>query len=828
MKKYICIHGHFYQPPRENPWLEAIELQDSAYPFHNWNERITAECYGPNTASRILDQNRKILNIVNNYAHISFNFGPTLLSWLELRHPRVHERILQADARSRELHNGHGSAIAQAYNHMIMPLANTRDKRTQVIWGIRDFTSRFGHDPEGMWLPETAVDVETLEILAEHGITFTILSPYQANRVREIGGSEWRDVKDGKIDPKMPYRCNLPSGRSIILFFYDGPISNAIAFEGLLKDGQHFADRLYGAFSEPSAKEKTGKKAAAGPAAQLVHIATDGESYGHHHRYGDMALAYCDYLIESGKTADMTVYGEYLEMFPPTQEVEIIENTSWSCYHGVERWRSNCGCNTGGHPDWTQEWRKPLREGLDSLRDELSATFEQGLSTLMSDPWKARDEYIEVILDRSDETVTRFLTEHAGRELSKEESITALKFLEMQRHAMLMFTSCGWFFDEISGIETVQVLQYASRAMQLACDLTGNCPEERFLETLATAPSNIPQFGDGRSVYEQTVKPAVIGIERVGAHYAISSLFEEYQQDTDIYCYYTQGDRYDLFEMGINRLAIGAASIHSEITREESGILFAVLHFGGHNLLCGITSGEKGDQYDTIIGDIRDEFQRGNIPEVIRLIDDRFPSNYTLYHLFRDEQRKVLDQILESSMADLETSYRMIFEYRYPVMLAMHDLRIPFPQGIAAPVEFILNTDIRRALEHEYPDLRRLRKLAEQINALALEPDKALLNYVAQKRINLLMSELRGNPRDINLIKNIEELLTIMSDLSLDLDLWESQNCYFAISKDIYENVKREAESGDEKAKEWIEHFESLGAHFNISGVNGADSHSDI
>ncbi|HYE72224.1 MAG TPA: glycoside hydrolase, partial [Blastocatellia bacterium] len=322
MNRYVCIHGHFYQPPRENPWLEAIELQDSAYPYHDWNERITGECYAPNAASRLLDGEDRITEIVNNYARISFNFGPTLLTWMEKHAPETYQALLEADRESRKLFSGHGSAIAQVYNHIIMPLANERDKITQIIWGMRDFTARFGRQPEGMWLAETAVDIPTLELLAAHGIKFTILAARQAGRVRPVNSEHWVDVSNGRVDPKMPYLCRLPSGSTISLFLYDGPISQSIAFEGLLMNGEILANRLLGAFTEQTQS-------------QLVHIATDGETYGHHHRYGDMALAYCLRFLESHGLAKITIYGEYLEKFPPTHEVEILENTSWSCAHGI-------------------------------------------------------------------------------------------------------------------------------------------------------------------------------------------------------------------------------------------------------------------------------------------------------------------------------------------------------------------------------------------------------------------------------------------------------------------------------------------------------------
>jgi alpha-amylase/alpha-mannosidase (GH57 family) len=393
--KYLCIHCHFYQPPRENPWLEQIELQDSAYPYHDWNERIAAECYAPNLAARILDEQHRIARIVNNYSKISFNFGPTLLSWAAEHAPEVYKGIVDADRHSQKQFSGHGSAMAQAYNHMIMPLANRRDKATQIRWGLEDFGNRFGRLPEGMWLPETAVDLESLDLMAQAGVVFTVLAPHQASAVRPLAGGEWQDVSGGKVDPTRPYLVRTPSGASINVFFYDGPISQAVAFEKLLHNGEGFATRLTGAFAESPD----------GP--QLMHIATDGETYGHHHRHGEMALAYALDMIETKKWARITNYGEFLAKSPPECEARIFENTSWSCIHGVERWRSNCGCNAG-RPGWNQQWRKPLREALDWLRDAITPGFEALGSTLLNDPWAARDAYIGVILSRSPESRARF------------------------------------------------------------------------------------------------------------------------------------------------------------------------------------------------------------------------------------------------------------------------------------------------------------------------------------------------------------------------------------------------------------------------------------
>jgi alpha-amylase/alpha-mannosidase (GH57 family) len=495
----VCIHGHFYQPPRENPWTGEVEVEESAHPYHDWNERITAECYAPNAAARILDDAGKVRRRLDNYAHISFDFGPTLLSWLERQRPEVYRAVLTADRRSRERFGGHGSAVGLAYNHMILPLANARDRRTQVAWGRADFEHRFGRHPEGMWLPEAAVDTPSLEALAEAGIRFTVLAPHQARRVRPLDGGPWTDAGAG-LDTRPAYRCRLPSGRSIDLLFYDDGLARAVSFEHLLASGERFVERLLAGFGDGGAG--------------LVHLATDGETFGHHHRYGEMALAWAlDYLGRhvADQGVEITNYSRHLAEHPPTWQVEIAENTSWSCVHGVERWRSDCGCHTGGGPGWNQAWRRPLREALDWLRDQAAPRFEQAAAPLLTAPWAARDDYVTLLLDPSDEARWHFYARHARRPLSAEETERVRLLLELQRHLMLMYTSCGWFFHDLAGIETEQILRYAGRALELAGQLFGPAGDDlqrTFLDRLSRARSNDPAQGDGRRIFESAVRSA--------------------------------------------------------------------------------------------------------------------------------------------------------------------------------------------------------------------------------------------------------------------------------------------------------------------------------
>ena len=497
MGRYICIHSHFYQPPRENPWLGEIERQESAYPYHDWNTRITRECYSSNSESPILDENGEIIKRINNYEMLSFNFGPTLLSWMHRHRPDVYKSIIDADKKCAKRLSGHGSAIAQVYNHIIMPLANRRDKQTQVVWGIRDFVNRFKREPEGMWLAETAVDTETLEVLAENGIKFTILAPRQAECVREIGVKEWSKTNEEALDTTMPYICCLPSGKEIAIFFYNGAISQGIAYGNTLKNGEGVAKRLLSAFISKKRSP------------QLVNIAIDGETFGHHHKYGNMALAYCFHYLDNNKSADLTVYGDFLEKYPPSYEVKVFENSSWSCEHGVERWQSDCGCCNEFVPGCSQQWRVDLRNAMDYLSKHLGKLYEDEMSKYVNNPWQARDGYIDTLFGMSLPMVERYFKKYGSRQLTKVEMLRALKLLEMQKHAMFMYTSCGWFFDDISRIETVQIMQYAARAMQIAREVCGLDLESDFLSILRNAKSNAHEFGSADKVYEMLVKPAI-------------------------------------------------------------------------------------------------------------------------------------------------------------------------------------------------------------------------------------------------------------------------------------------------------------------------------
>ena len=511
----LIIHGHFYQPPRENPWTGIVESEPSAAPFHDWNERIHSESYQPNAFARITDSETVSERVVNNYAKISFNFGPTLLSWLEHNHADTYARIIAADRESALKHGGHGNGIAQAYGHAILPLCNERDLRTQIRWGLADFRYRFGRDAEAMWLPETACNHRVLNALIEEGLRFVILAPHQAARVRpsyrtrsgsdgvssEDLSSEWRNMDEQSVDTSIAYRASHRDSteRSISVFFYEGATSRAIAFENLLKSGRELVER----FAQIAANK------------EMVNIATDGETYGHHFKFGDLCLAHALEVEAPARGFQTTNYGAFLDQHPPKFEVEINngpddEGTSWSCVHGVGRWMRDCGCQTGSQPGWNQGWRTPLRQALNFLRDENVEHFEATRAKLFIDPWQARNDSIALILDPN-YLREQFLRDHAGRSLSMDELWRALRYLELQRMLLLMYTGCGWFFSDISGIETIQILKYAGRAIDLMEQLGLPPVRDRFLEILSAAKSNRPEMGTGADIYRRIVEPAKMG-----------------------------------------------------------------------------------------------------------------------------------------------------------------------------------------------------------------------------------------------------------------------------------------------------------------------------
>jgi alpha-amylase/alpha-mannosidase (GH57 family) len=734
---------------------------------------VTAECYAPNSAARRADASGRLIDIVDNFAEISFNVGPTLLHWLAAERPDVYARIVEADRKSVAARGGHGNAIAQPYSHPIMPLCTQADKVTQVRWGLADFRHRFGREPEGMWLPETAADSETLEVLAEHGIRFTILAPKQAARVRRLPDGEWQRVGEA-IDPSRAYRWTSRRGHQLAVFFYDGPISHAVAFEGLLRSGDAFADRLLGAFDD----RRTG--------AQLIHVATDGESYGHHHPFGEMALAAACHKIRQDDRAILTNYGAFLAVHPPTHEVEILEPSSWSCAHGVERWRADCGCRAG-HTGWHQRWRAPLREALDWLRDRLDAFYEARAAAVLKDPWEAREAYIDVILSRSVPTIADFLGGHQLRPLAPAEQVETLKALELQRQRLLMYTSCGWFFDELSGIETVQILRYAARAIQLAGDLgAGLDLEDGFLARLRAAPSNRAELETGDAVYRRYVTPAVVDLRRVIAHYAIASPFEAYGDEASVYAYTVSRLSWQRESYGETSLSLGRVRVTSDVTTETEEAAVAVLHFGGHDFHCAMRGLLDPKRFAAIRNELVQGFAGHGLSEVVRGLDRHFEGKaYGMHDLFLEERRKILGAVTESVLQRFEDTYRRLFDENRRLMQYMREADVPPPEALALAARYVLRRDLERAL----PGLADAEGLPQGIGEAIAEartlgvdlalPRERVASHL-ERALLVRMARLSDEVTPARAARAIE-VLEVGRELGCMPDLWMAQNRFFEL-----------------------------------------------
>ncbi len=811
---FLTIHGHFYQPPRENPWLEAIELQDSALPFHDWNERICKECYNPNSVSKIVDNRNRILDVVNNYEKMSFNFGPTLLSWMEIYAPLTYERIIKADIESVSEHNGHGNAIAQVYNHIIMPLANYHDKETQVKWGIKDFEYRFGRKPEGMWLAETAVDDETLLVLANNGIKFTILSPYQAAKIKRESDKDWTDVSWGNIDPARSYRYYIKSepGKYIDLFFYDGAISKSVAFDELLKDGNRFIKRLKEGVSDWRDYP------------QLINIATDGESYGHHTKFGDMALSYVLKIKAQDECFNITNYGEYLDKYRSDYVVEIKQSSSWSCFHGVGRWKEDCGCSTGGHPGWNQKWRKPLRNALDYLRDELIKIFEkEGPKYFKYDVWEVRNRYIDVILDRNEMNVKAFQNDNFKPELSDNEKVKAMELLEIQRQAMLMYTSCGWFFSEISGIETVQIMKYAARAIQLAARFTDKNIEESFKNILSEAKSNLNEYGSGKDIYERFVKPSVITVKQIATLWALTSLYQDFEDEENVYCYTIKKLAYKKVSKGNSNLVIGHIEVKSRITLQKANVMFALMQYSGGDFHCAIKEYSDDLEFNNMKNELIKTFMLNSITEIIRALDESFGKEYfTLKDIFIEERRKILQVLLKDKLEKFSQTYQDMYDGGKGSIYHLQSLGLAIPDEFKLSAGYALSRKFNRiVLDNDaYLDndaIQQAMDLNFEAKKIGIKLNKKPSNDLFGKKIlqnvNRLVYSFEYQQTEI-----ILELFDEVSSLELEVDIAEAQNIYFAkIYHRISEILDSEQITKKNQAKKFVNALLDIGDKLNIN-----------
>ncbi len=805
--KWVCIHGHFYQPPRENPWLEAIEPQPSAHPYRDWNERITAECYRPNMAARVVDNSNHIIGIVDNYERMSFNVGPTLMSWLEQFAPDVHAALVAADRASAVRFGGHGSAMAQVYNHIIMPLASPRDRATQVRWGIADFKHRYGRLPEGMWLAECAADIATLEALAAEGITFTVLAPSQAKAWRPRDGA-WRTTP---IDPGRAYRCPLPSGRSIDLFFYDGAVAQAVAFERLLADGHQIISRMIGRSNVEDGLPT------------LCHIATDGETYGHHHRYGDMALAWALAQVEAGWGGTrLTNYAEFRVAVPATWEVQIAEASSWSCMHGVSRWRDDCGCNSGGKPGWNQRWRRPLRDAFDWLRDQAAAALDGVGKLLFHDPWAARDAYIAVVLERGPEARDRFLAAQASHTLGPDERVQALSLMEMTRHAMLMYTSCGWFFDDLSGIETVQCMQYAARVAELIEDIGGDPVQAELIDRLSAAQSNLREEGDGRKVWAQRVRPARVDPEKVCGHVAVHTLVEP-AAVTSVGVYGNHVDFIDRIERrsGRARMVAGTVRVRSQLTEAATTLCFAGLHLGEQHVTGGVRLPPPAQEWAAILDELTGALKTADVFAAQRTIERHFPgAQLSLGALLPGSRERVIAAVLGDAIAAAEAELADAYDEHVPLIrwLVAHEL--PVPEVLHSTAVATLRRRVLANLRAKEPSFQTLRDhLAEatEVKVSLDTPDIALAASQGLKHlIDRLNSEGDGpagiDPIALEIVTRGTE---VGRQMKSSVDFWFAQNATWRLLGKLPE-LKRRATTGDAVAAQAVANLERLA---NVLGL---------
>ena len=788
MKTSLVIHGHFYQPPRENPWTDTVEREAGARPFHDWNERIHHECYRANAFARIGDRYNRVESIINNYARISFNFGPTLLTWLERYHPKTYERVLEADRESVGLRSGHGNAIAQSYNHTILPLATERDRRTQIRWGIEDFRFRFKRDPESLWLPETACDDATLGALIDEGLAYVILSPFQAERVRPIGGAEWRKVSGDNIDTGIPYRYfhRDGTGRSIAIFFYHGGLARSIAFEGALSSSRALVERFVQA-------AQTGE----GP---LVSVATDGETYGHHFKFGDRGLAYALEVEAAPQDLRVTNYGEYLEENPPIWEVEISrglvgEGTSWSCSHGVSRWIRDCGCTTDSTEGWTQKWRGPLKEALDTLRDEAARLFEETAGSLFLDPWAARDDYIKLIVSRH-RFREEFLYRHAGGWLQPKEKERALTFLELQRHSMLMYTSCGWFFSDISGIETLQILKYAGRVMDLMSELGAEPPRALFLEILAEAKSNKPEMGNGAEIFHRFVDQSRVLAPAIAASHAISSLVSNEEDEGEVAGFKYARTEFRRKQHGRLKLASGRLTLDSVWTGRHCDYAFAAMHFGGVDFLCTLRDFEGEAEFKEASERLWNNFRTASLPTMLRLMQALFgPQEYGLEHVLPEGRERIAEIIFKNLVNRFTDEYALLYRDNRRRIEMLQRAGFELPAELRAAAEFTFGKrfeeEIRRQQQSRDPiAYQKAVQIAQEAARHGYKFDRSSSRPVFEDMIAGAVELAVAEPSAEH-IESALALVSLAGDLGIDVNLDRPQ-------EEIYEAVQKELVSGEE------------------------------
>lgn len=766
----LIIHGHFYQPPRENPWTGIVDREPSAAPAHDWNERIYRECYRPNAHARIVDEADLVTGIVSNYRLISFNFGPTLLSWLERHHPRTLRAIVQADRDSVRL-RGHGNAIAQGYNHVILPLADDRDLRTQLLWGLAEFRHRYGRDAESLWLPETACDDRTLGALIDAGLRWAILAPSQALVVKT--GDARRDVSDGSIDTSRAYRYlhEDGSGRSIALFFYDAAISRAIAFEGALSSSHTLLDRFV---------------LGEGGTGPVAHAVTDGESYGHHFKFGDRCLAHALGREAERRGLWVTNYGELLDHHPPTSEVEINngedgKGTAWSCAHGLGRWFRDCGCHTGGKHGWTQAWRTPLRAALEALKADAARVFEERAGACVSDPWALRDAYIELLLDRHADRHA-FFKRHGAKRLAHDRQIEVLALLESQRSSMTMFTSCGWFFSDLAGIETVQLLRYAGRMLDQLAELGVHGLEQPFVERLAEAKSNVPGKGNGADLYRTQVLPSRVEDRALAAHISLTSAVFDVEAEGEI-----GGRRYRIghaTQQRRGRTSCATACIELEqlATGHKSAFASCALFFGGVDLHAVLAPFESEGSFTSAVERILTELESRSLLSLLRVVQQELgPESFGIEHVLPSYKEAVGDAIFAGMKRHYAIQYEAMYEDARAAIAQLYETGLPLPRELRHAAELALGYRFDLAIttasrlsfdKGAYTDALAIAEEAARYGCAL--PKQAACRHFELHLGRLLDRVCAADPESDALVSALE-LLVLTERLSLDLDVERSQ-----------------------------------------------------
>ncbi|HMA75968.1 MAG TPA: DUF3536 domain-containing protein [Candidatus Krumholzibacteriaceae bacterium] len=766
-KKHLIIHGHFYQPPRENPWTQRIDRQESAAPYHDWNEKITHECYFPNSSSRCLDGFGRIKTLVTNYTRLSFNFGPTLLRWIEQHHRGLHKEIIRADRAGAELNKGHGNAIAQGYNHIIMPLASKRDQETQISWGVAEFKRCFGREPEGIWLSETAVNQETLYILIDRGFRFIILSPQQAESFRPLKGKgKWKDVTDGTIPTGFVYRCRGGRPRAgdnyIDIFFYDEKLSQDISFNHLLRDGDLFAESI------ASSYRRCGN--------DLVTIATDGEIYGHHEPFADMALAHLFESAAEKHNLTITNFGAYLDTHQPEFEVKLKsgENnlgTAWSCSHGVGRWKEDCGCNVNAPEGWNQKWRKPLRDSLNILRDRLAKIFDTEGGRLLEDPWKARDDYISVMNSGGSENVNSFLSEHSIKPLSREEKIMILNLLESQRNAMLMFTSCGWFFNDISGLESVQIIKYAARAIELAGEKYSGGLEEEFLAELQKAESNLKDAGTGAEIYRSARKFSSITPSFIAGQYALSSHLSCPEASPAIFGWsFNKLDSYSKESNG-GMIYSGLLEIEPPVIPESYTFGYLLLMEEEIQVICLIREFKDREEFEKIKEDISSLPSGIKRKDVLSFAVEHFGGMvFSIRDLFPEDRDTILASITDKKLESLESLLEDIYLKNREFLRLLSESSLTPPESILVPARVYLEKKLSYQLRNWQKSLRPegikgIRKIISDASYYGIDIDKSsvsdlfsgfLLENIKRQKKKLIAEESEAMIQFVNFCEEID------------------------------------------------------------------------